>query len=363
MKPYSFALVGSGWRAAFYARLTKKLPQRFHLAGTWFHTPEKADAWQAQYGGETYASLEALCARRPELVVVAIHKEHSFPLIMELLNTDIPLLLETPPAVRIGQLYALWEKAKERRAPVMVAEQYPEQPYFAAWREAVGQGLIGQVSNVTASVAHGYHAVALLRQFLQVKGENARIQGSQYCFPVQQTGDRSGLVLHGKMRMETRKRAVFVFESGKTAFYDFSSEQYHASIRFRHWGVQGDRGEIFDDHALCLTPEGQPLQLALRRHQRGLRDCGEYGLQGLSLGERWLYQNPYPRLLLSDDEIALAVCLERMGKMVRGEGDEPEGYPLAEALQDAYLAALMGSAIDTRQELSSRDTPWKQALG
>jgi len=362
MSAYSFALAGSGWRAAFYARLAGKMPELFRLTDTWVHTPEKAPAWQARYGGGIVDQVAELCRNHPDFVVVAIGKQHSFPFIMAMLDTDIPLLLETPPGVRLGQLYALWEKAEKRRAPVLVAEQYPDHPFFASWGQAVAQGMIGPVSNLSISAVHGYHAVALMRLFLGVKGENARIVGSQYHFPVRQTGSREGPICQGEVRMPSRNRAAFHFDSGRTAFYDFSAEQYHSAIRFSHWSVQGETGEISDDSALCLDGQGNPLQVRLTRHQTGQRGCGEYGLLGITAGERWLYRNPYPGYPLSDDEIALAGCMERMGRIARGEAEFTQGYPLAEALQDTYLAALMRNAIDTRQEVSSRDAPWKRAL-
>lgn len=91
-------------------------------------------------------------------------------------------------------------------------------------------------------------------------------------------------------------------------------------------------------------------------------DCSEYRLQGIMLGDRWLYENPYPGVPLGDDEIALAVCMQRMGQMVRGEKTPGRAYYLTEALQDAYMALQMRQAIDTAQTVTIAGAPWQCAL-
>lgn len=108
-------LVGSGWRAAFYARLARKMPDLFQLTGTWLHRPENTPEWQKKYGGAVAALPEDLLKDRPDFLVVALNKQHAFPYIMSLLEADVPLLLETPPAVEAQHMIALWEAAKTEK--------------------------------------------------------------------------------------------------------------------------------------------------------------------------------------------------------------------------------------------------------
>lgn len=150
-------LVGSGWRAAFYARLARKMPDLFQLTGTMASSPENTPEWQKKYGGAVAALPEDLLKDRPDFLVVALNKQHAFPYIMSLLEADVPLLLETPPAVEAQHMIALWEAAKNRKAPVFVAEQYPDQPYFSAWKRAVDLGMLGTVSNMSSF--HGSRAI------------------------------------------------------------------------------------------------------------------------------------------------------------------------------------------------------------
>ncbi len=362
MSAYRFALVGGGWRSEFYARIARKMPEKFHLTATWVHSPEKAEAWRQRFGGRI-AGTPADVLREPvDFAVVALNKQYSFPYVMEMLGRDVPLLLETPPAVQLPRLFDVWEAVRHRRAPVYVAEQYPDQPYFQAWQAAVDQGLLGPVSSLRVSMAHGYHAMALIRAFLKVGGESARISGQSFRFPVQKTGDRSGLILDGETHLPLREQAVIAFDSGKTAFYDFCGEQYHSAIRFSHFSVQGEKGEISDNRIRYLNDQGYPVEEKLARRQYGVGGCSEYRFQGITLGERWLVLSPFPLASLGDDEIAVAVAMQRMGRIARGERVDGNAYSLSNALQDAYLAACMRKAIDSAKPIDTQAAPWQDAL-
>lgn len=362
MSAYRFALIGSGWRASFYARIAEKMPERFQLACTWVHDSAKAEKWQQEHGGAILPRPEDALAERPDFVVLALNKQYSLPYILDMLKTDVPLLLETPPAVSVPDLTRVWEAAKARKAPVLVAEQYPDQPRFSAWKKAVDLGMIGAPSNLSISAVHGYHAMALIQAFLDTRGEKACISGAQYSFPVRKTGNRSGMILNGEIHTPPRDRAVIQFAGGKTAFYDFSGEQYHSAIRTSHFSVQGECGEIFDESIRFLNRDGFPVEEHLLRRHLGFGDCNLYQLQGLTLGDQWLYRNPLPQVTLSDDEIAIAMVMLRMGQISRGETAEGQAYSLAQALQDAYLAACMRRAIDMKQCVTTEEMPWLGAL-
>jgi hypothetical protein len=65
-------------------------------------------------------------------------------------------------------------------------------------------------------------------------------------------------------------------------------------------------------------------------------------IEAVYLGERAVYRNPFPGSGLPEDETALAVLLDGMEEYIR---NGTERYPLADALQDAYLAILMEEAL------------------
>jgi hypothetical protein len=81
----------------------------------------------------------------------------------------------------------------------------------------------------------------------------------------------------------------------------------------------------------------------------------EMNYEGLDLAHltfdgQVVFRNPYRGAHLSDDDIAVATLLERMGDWVRG--DAPPPYSLAEACQDH----LIGLAIDESAERGERVT-------
>lgn len=129
------------------------------------------------------------------------------------------------------------------------------------------------------------------------------------------------------------------FAGGGTAFLDFNGVQYHSYLRSTHTSVQGERGELFDDTLRCLDAVGEPV-------------C------------RLLTPLPDPLAAaaaqagLNEDETAIACFLDRMQGYLAGGA---EVYPLADALQDAYLALLMERALAAGQLLESTPQPWNTA--
>lgn len=76
------------------------------------------------------------------------------------------------------------------------------------------------------------------------------------------------------------------------------------------------------------------------------------------MGEQWVYQNPFVPARLSDDEIAVATCLQKMASFVKGG---PSFYSLSEACQDHYLGMLIEEAIKTGETVFAVRQPWTKA--
>ena len=62
---------------------------------------------------------------------------------------------------------------------------------------------------------------------------------------------------------------------------------------------------------------------------------------------------------LSDDEIAVATCLQKMAEYVDGG---PHFCSLAQASQDHYLGLMMEQAIATQQPVETQSQVWSQFL-
>ncbi len=356
MKKTRFALIGGGWRAEFFARICGQLPNKFEITSTLLRSEEKGRAWEEKFHIPYDLDMDEVLAKKPDFLVLSITKPATEKLI-ELMGLGTPILCETPPAVTHEALLRVYEAYKKSGARVQVAEQYGFQPLYAAWHEVVKRGLIGEVSNVSLSAVHSYHAASLIRSFLDVGFQNAVLTGKRHYFNVRRTDSREGIVLKGETLNTRRDRLTFEFDNGKTGFFDFSPVQYESFIRTRHLNIQGETGEIDDLTLRRLTACGEPLESSLHRLDQGVYNNRHWSHYGIALDGEYVYHSPFPYARLNDDEIAVAQCLKNMGEWVRGE--DAQVYTLEDALQDAYMALLMEEALNNpNRPIQSARQPW-----
>ena len=77
--------------------------------------------------------------------------------------------------------------------------------------------------------------------------------------------------------------------------------------------------------------------------------------KGILAGDRWIYRNPLAPGRLSDDEIAVGTCLDKMARYV--EGGE-SFYGLAEASQDQYLSLMVDRAVASGDAVTTTAQSW-----
>ena len=133
-----FAIVGSGWRSAFYLRVAAALPERFKVSGLLSRDATRRAAVGDSFGVRTPETLDDLLATEPEFVVVSTPWPVTPGVLTELASRGVPALAETPPAPDDAGLRALAPLASTGR--VQVAEQYQFQPLHAARLEVVRSG-------------------------------------------------------------------------------------------------------------------------------------------------------------------------------------------------------------------------------
>lgn len=374
-----FIVVGSGWRSLFYWRTAQAYPEIFCMEAMVCRTEEKAEKMRREHGVPAMASERDCDALRPDFVIVAVNKEAIPQVAEEWAGRGFPVLLETPAAMDVAALKRLW-KQKEEGARIQVAEQYSLYPSHAAAIAAVRHGYLGDPYAVDISTAHDYHAASLIRRYLNIGICPVAVRGEEYYFPVEETDSRYGPVTDGTVKERRRVRASFEFKTGggqkKYAFYDFDSVQYHSLIRSRHLSVKGQTGELCDGVLRCMGEEHMPQTLELVYEYKSpapgsgsdggiqkVRICGK-GREGQQPGGGILYENPFSRLrqsvLLPEDETAVGTILLGMRRFLE-EGKEV--YPLAEALEDAYMRILMEQAIDCGMKVESETMPWHHGQG
>jgi predicted dehydrogenase len=342
-RPTRFAIVGGGWRARFYIRVAGALPGRFEVAGVLTRDAGRRAGLAAAFGVPTPGTLDELVRDKPAFVVVATPWSATLGLLRELAGRGMPVLSETPPAPDVAGLRALAALARGG-ARIQVAEQYRFQPLHAA-REAVARsGRLGRLSQAQVSVAHGYHGVDLIRRFLDLDAEPLTITALRFVSPIVASPDRSGPPADERI-VDSDQVVAWLDAGDRLGVYDFSDDQYFSWIRSPRVVVRGERGEINDRTVSWLVDHRAPVSIELAR-----RDAGHDGnlegfhLVGITLGDDWVYRNPFAPARLSDDEIAVAACLAGMAGWLEGG---PDVCSLADAAQDHYLGLMIERAART----------------
>lgn len=358
MEKIVFGIIGGGWRAEFYLRIVQALPQRFDVCGLVVRDEAKGRVLEAKWGVKTYRTLEALLEQgAPTFMVVSVGWE-SAPLYTSLLvERGIPVLTETPPAPDLEGLIEL-NKLTQLGGKIQVAEQYHLQPLHAARLNMANAGWLGEVSQAQVSVCHGYHGMSLIRRFLGIEFENATITTHSFTSPLVQNPEREP----GEWKLVDSEQVIAILDfGGKMGVYDFTSNQYFSWIRALRLTVRGSEGEIVDHQVRYLQDQRTPVELDLKRMNAGENGNLEgYYLKGILAGDRWIYENPFIPGRLTDDEIAIASCLEKMDTYAKGG---PEFYSLAEASQDHYLSLMIEQAIKDKATVHTATQPWAlQAL-
>ncbi len=346
---YKVGIVGNGWRAHTFLKICEELPRIFKFGGMLFRNEEKARAFSKKYAKMAFTDYNKFYEEEFDFVIVAVSRNATLKHCKQAMERGVPVLCETPPGDGEEELIEILRLKRKLGAKVQVLEQYFKQPYHSALQEFIKSGKMGEVSNVTLSMIHDYHAISMLRKYLGVGFENCTVKAEIYKFPVTETAGLSGLTRDGEVQMAEHKRAVFKFDSGKVGFYNFAGTQYFNYLRKRHAKIQGVRGEISDLDFCYLSDENLPVEATLKRHNLGeFSNLEGYSLRGLSLNGEYLYKNPYEAQRFNDDEIAIASIMEGMGKYVKG-GEEI--YPLEEAIWDTYLYLCMDKSVETGESV------------
>jgi len=359
--PGHFVLVGGGWRAAFYMRVVRTLPEWLYLDGMVVRDSAKGAAIESEWGIPTHRTIDAaLRVCDPSFVVTCVPWEANPSLVSELAQRRLPVLSETPPAPDVARLHTLFGLVAQG-AKIQVAEQYIYQPHHAARLAFVASGRLGTVSQAQVSAAHGYHGASLIRHLLQGDARPVRVRAHAFESPLMAGPDRSGPPT--ERRVQPSLQTLAWLEIGdKLGVYDFCGDQYFSWIRNERVLVRGEVGEIINLSASTLAQFDTPLCTEIERQMAGANGNleGLY-LKGFTDGQSWLYRNPFAPARLTDDEIAVASVLARMAAYVRDDGPAP--YPLAEACEDRYLDILIAQAAESGQPVEGEPQPWHSAVG
>lgn len=352
----TFGIVGSGWRAEFFARLAGLMPERLTLVGAAVRRPESAEDVARRWQVPAFLSPAELVAKqRPDFVVTSVPWPVNPEVIATLVESGVRVLAETPPAPDEAGLRALWERVGARRM-VQVAEQYLLMPGHAARRELVERGLIGKPTSVQVSSTHGYHAVSMIRGLLGVGFEPVRVVASRFTAPLVDPLTRSGWTGDETPKDAATTLATLDF-GGASGLYDFTDNQWHNRLRLRRIVIRGSHGEIADDTVVRWAGPETVLRAELVRQQLGHDlNLDGHDTELLAFDGAVVYRNPFLGLRLMDEEIAIGSILTATAAWSRDEGPEP--YPLDQASQDHLIALAIDHAAESGAPVVTETGPW-----
>ena len=338
-RPARIAVVGSGWRAEHFFRITRALPDRFELAGVVVRR-EAEMARLAEKGIKAVTELGRLDDFEPDFVVVATPAEANAEFCEELVAYGHPILLETPPGVNDHELDRML-LLEQSGADIQVAEQYPFEPLLAARLAVISSGRLGDITSADVSVAHGYHGVALIRAALGVGIDEFEVSAHEHHSPITIGPDRAGPPTKDGVKRSLRTIATITFND-RVGIYDWSDDQYFSWIRSLRFVVRGTRGELDGHDVRYLLEDGTPVRQTLRRSDTGLEGNLEGpGHRGYLLGDEWVYRCPFPTARLTDDEIAIATVLQLMSDHTTNGSPL---YSLDQAVHDTRISLAVSHA-------------------
>jgi predicted dehydrogenase len=351
----SFGIIGSGWRAEFFLRIARDLPERFPLAGVVARNPDKRAELGRSWAVPTFSTLDELLSKgRPDFLVTSVSASANLEWLEILSERGIPVLSETPIGRDLKELHRVID-LERAGARIQVAEQYIFQPLHAARLALIESGKLGVIHEADVSIAHGYHGVSLLRHFLRTGLRLPRITARRFTSRIVEGPHRNRLPTERKIVESVRTIAQLDY-GDRLGIFDFTGDQYHSWIRSPRLMVRGEEGEINQTTVRLLKRFDAPFQFELVRRDTGHAGNLEgYSHRSISGGGEVLYENPYPDMRWNDDEIAVATSLSRMAIYLT-EG-EP-AYSATEACYDCYLDQLIAEAATSGEVVVGETQPW-----
>ena len=329
-----FGIVGAGWRSEFYIRIAQALPEKFEITGMYIRSVQSAAKFAEKYDVKIMHTLDDLLSSRPDFVVSCVNKGSICDEIEVLCNKGIAVLSETPIGTSLQQIKD-FEGSVKPEWKVQVAEQFHFQPRNQAIKAVIDSGILGQVHQVQLSCCHDYHAVSLIRYFLNIANKLPEVKSIALPDTVVRYNGRNGITEPTEITSQ-QKISVMMYPN-QTAIYDFNMEQYFSDIRNSRIVIRGTKGEIINDTVTYLDGT-TPMKFDLIRNYCGTNESldGMY-LDAITGNGKILYRNPFRGARLTDEEIAIACCLIKMGEYIESG---ISFYDIKDAATDSKTALL-----------------------
>jgi len=164
--PLSAIIVGAGHRALLYASYAKQHPDELTIVGVVDPSPQRRSQAAAAFGipaARCHASVDALVAqpRQADFAINGTMDRLHVPTSLPLLAAGYDILLEKPFATSEAELRELVRTARRHRRRISICHVLRYTPFYAAIRQEVQRGTIGELLNVQAVEHVSYHHQAV----------------------------------------------------------------------------------------------------------------------------------------------------------------------------------------------------------
>lgn len=353
----TIAIVGAGWRAEFYIRIALLMPEKFEVIGVVARKEDVRNALEQEFGVKTFSSVSQLLSqKKPDYAVSSVSWDSNPGVVEELVQAGVYVLCETPPAPTVEALQQIW-KTVGSSGMVQVAEQYLNLPGHSSRLSITKSGVIGAVTSVELSSTHGYHAVSIMRGFLQSGFESTTITTRQFEAPLVNPLVRDGWNGDLSPKMAKTTISLIDFGGGKSGIYNFVDNQWHNQLRHRRIVVRGSKGEIVDDAVIRLIDGPAITSSKIERYQLGYDlNLDGFDTEHLSFDGQVVFKNPFVGLRFMDEEIAIAQLMVQMADWINGNAKPP--YPLNEACQDQLISLAMDESNASGRSITTQKQIW-----
>ena len=165
-RPLEAIIVGAGHRALTYAAYAKSHPDELRIVGVADLIEQRRQLVQHQYelpADRCFGSAEELAAapKFADLIINGTMDHQHVPTSLPLLRAGYHLLLEKPFATGEGEMWQLVETARQHERQVSICHVLRYAPFYAAIRQQVADGVIGDLVNIQAVEHVSYHHMAV----------------------------------------------------------------------------------------------------------------------------------------------------------------------------------------------------------
>jgi hypothetical protein len=160
--PLDAVIVGAGHRAMTYASYAKHHPEQLRIVGVADLLEDRRRMVQKDYDlpdDRLFATAQDLAAagKFGDIVINGTMDHQHVPTALPLLQAGYHMLLEKPFATSEQQMWQLVDAARQHRRHVSICHVLRYAPFYAAIRQKIEDGILGDLINIQAVEHVSYH--------------------------------------------------------------------------------------------------------------------------------------------------------------------------------------------------------------